>query len=107
MRARPWLSLLLILGLGPAGGCTLIKPVVGAFTAPILVLGHSDGHFCGCDCGDGRAVVAVFAVIAAVGACGGLVTGIVSDINVLCGRAPDPCANFWDPFATNTGRSSF
>lgn len=107
MRARPWLPLFLAAAACSAGSCTLVKPVVCAFTAPILVIGHSDGDFCGCGCGDGRAVLAVFAVVAAVGAVGGLVTGVLSDINVVCGRAPEPCANFWDPFATNTGRSKF
>ena len=28
-------------------------------------------------------------------------TGIISDINVLCGETEDPCRNFFNPFATN------
>lgn len=101
MRATLRSTALLALALSPAAGCTLVKPVVGAFTAPIQVLGNSNGQWCGCS-GDGRGIVLVFAVVAAVGAVGGLATGIVSDVNVLRGVADDPCANFWDPFATNT-----
>ena len=88
--------------LSPGSGCTLAKPIVGAFTGPVVMLGHADGGL-GCYHGDGRAIVVLLVVMAAVGAGGGLVTGIVSDINVLTGNAPDPCANWWDPFATNRG----
>ena len=48
----------------------------------------------------------VFAGAAVVGAAAGLVTGIVSDVQVLRGVAADPTNNWWDPFAINTGPSS-
>jgi hypothetical protein len=48
----------------------------------------------------------VFLVASAVGAVAGLATGIYSDVQFLCGRAPDPCENWWDPFATNTSGPS-
>jgi hypothetical protein len=41
-------------------------------------------------------------VMAAVGAVGGLVTGVISDFQVLTGAADDPCRNWADPFKTNT-----
>jgi len=87
--------------------CTITKPIVCAVTTPILAFGQSSGSFCGCGCGDPRAVVAVFAALSAVGAVGGLVTGIISDINVLCGNTDEPCRNIGDPFATNNSCSSF
>lgn len=88
-------------------GCTLAKPVVGVFTGPVVLLagsgGGGGGWGCGCR-GDGRAVLYLFAVLAVVGAGGGLVTGIISDVQVLTGAASDPCDNWWDPFRTNTMR---
>ena len=83
------------------GGCTLVKPVVGAVTGPVIMMGHSNGDFGGCGC-DGRAFLCVFAVMAAVGATGGLVTGIVSDVQVVFGEVENPTNNWWDPFAFNT-----
>ena len=40
--------------------------------------------------------------MAAVGATGGLVTGIVSDVQVVLGEVENPTNNWWDPFAFNT-----
>jgi hypothetical protein len=89
------------IGLSSAGsGCTLAKPIVGVFTGPAVILGHCDGDWGG-NWGDGRAVVAVFAVMAAIGAVGGLVTGVISDVHVLCGNVREPCRNWADPFKTN------
>lgn len=98
-RVLPVLALMACLG---TSGCTLCKPVVGAVTGPIVMLGHSNGDFnFGCQ-GDGRAVLVVLALASAVGAGAGLVTGIISDVHALCGDAHDPCHNWWDPFKTNT-----
>jgi hypothetical protein len=37
------------------------------------------------------------------GAVGGLVTGVISDVQVLSGAAEStPTQNWWDPFRTNT-----
>lgn len=82
--------------------CTLAKPVVCAVTTPIYVLANTDA--CGCD---PRGALCGLVVISAVGAVGGLVTGIVSDINCLTGEVDNPCRNLHDPFATNTSESSF
>lgn len=85
-------------------GCTVCKPVVGVITGPVVILGNSSGDFggCGCSCNDGYAVLGVFGVMAGIGAVGGLVTGIISDIQVLTGDAQDPTRNWADPFKTNT-----
>ena len=88
-----------------ASGCTLVKPVVGAVTGPVVLLAASGGQGIGCGCQDGRAILVLFAVAAAIGAGGGLVTGIISDVQALCGVADDPCRNWQHPFATNTGAS--
>jgi hypothetical protein len=84
-----------------SSGCTLAKPVVGVVTGPIVLIGHANGDL-GWGCGDGRAIVAVFAVMSAVGAVGGIVTGVISDVHALSGAAADPAHNWWDPFKTNT-----
>ncbi len=99
--ARCAVALLAVAVLSAASGCTLCKPIVGIFTGPVVMLGNSDGDFGSCYCGDGRAIVAVFATLGVIGAGGGLVTGIISDVNALCGNASDPCRNWWDPFKTN------
>ncbi len=82
--------------------CTLAKPLVCAVTMPIYVLGNSD--CCGCD---PRGAACGILVVAAVGAVGGLVTGVISDINWIAGEADDPTRNIHDPFATNTSEGSF
>lgn len=107
MPPRPLRCLLPILLVGLAlssTSCTLAKPVVCAVTTPIYVLGNSSGNGCGCD---PRGALCGLLVISAVGAAGGLVTGIISDINYLTGDVEDPCRNLHDPFATNTSASSF
>ena len=91
---------LLFAGVLGTGGCTLVKPVVGAVTGPIYVLAHTSGSF-GCGCDDGRAAAAFLIAGAAIGAAAGLVTGVISDVQALSGRAVDPAQNRWDPFATN------
>lgn len=100
------LAILFATSLG-SGGCTLVKPVIGAVTGPVVMLGNSGGDFGGCGCGDGRAAACFFLGVAAVGAVAGLATGLVSDVQALCGRADDPCNNWWDPFATNTMETSW
>ncbi|MFT4514169.1 MAG: hypothetical protein ACI91B_002877 [Planctomycetota bacterium] len=82
--------------------CTLAKPFVCAVTTPVYVLGNSGD--CGCD---PRGAACGFLVVAAVGAAAGLVTGIISDINWIRGKADDPTRNIGDPFATNTSEGSF
>jgi len=104
MGRRTSLAALLAISLG-TGGCTLCKPLVGAVTGPVVVLANSNGNWGGCGC-DGRAIVAVFVVAAAIGAASGLVTGIISDVQYVCGYADDPTRNWWDPFATNTMAST-
>lgn len=96
-------ALVLTAGLS-SSGCTLCKPVVGAITGPVVMLGNSNGDFggCGCSCDGGYAVLGVLGVMAGIGAVGGLVTGIISDIQVLTGDAEDPTRNWADPFKTNT-----
>lgn len=89
--------------LASASSCTLVKPVIGAFTGPVFGAQFVGPGGCGCH-GDGRAVLALFAFFAAAGAGVGLVTGIVSDVQALTGDARDPCRNWYDPFATNTSR---
>lgn len=102
MSPLPSLRLLLPWGLLLAGaGCTLVKPVVGAVTGPVVMLGEG-GFGSGCR-GDGRGVVAVFATMSAFGAVGGLVTGLISDVQVLSGAAESSPTDFWwHPFKTNT-----
>ncbi len=95
------MTALLILGLGSAG-CTLVKPVVGAVTGPIYGLAViGDGGHCG-GCHDGYGYCFYFAGAAVVGATAGLVTGIISDVQVLRGRTDDPTRNWFNPFDTNT-----
>ena len=85
-----------------ASGCTLAKPLVGVFTGPVMIFAHS-GSDLGCGC-DGEGIVCAFAAMSAIGAVGGLVTGIISDVQALTGAAVQPTHNWWDPFATNTSR---
>lgn len=84
---------------------TLVKPVVCAVTAPVYVLGQS-ANYGAAYSSDGRGVACAIVMVAAVGAAGGLVTGVISDVNMLTGNAPDPFRNIHDPFATNTSEST-
>lgn len=94
--------LVAVLSVGFLGsGCTLCKPVVGAVTGPVILLGHGTEGW-GCGGGDPRALTVALLLMAGVSAAAGLATGIASDVQVLCGAADDPCRNWWDPFATNT-----
>ena len=83
--------------------CTLTKPFVCAITTPAYVIGNGTGN-CGCD---PRGAACAFLAVAAVGAAGGLVTGIISDINWIAGNVDDPTRNIGDPFATSTSEGSF
>ncbi len=98
---RRSLAVLALFGGSLASGCTLAKPVVGAVTGPVVVLGALGGGG-GCGCTDGRAILVLMAVGSAVGAGVGLVTGIISDVQALTGEAEDPTRNWWDPLKTNT-----
>ena len=82
--------------------CTLAKPVVCAVTTPFIVLSQPN-----CFCGDCRDLGCAVVAFSAVGAVGGLVTGIISDVNVLTGKATDATRNLHDPFATNTSGPSY
>ena len=95
------LAAALVLCLG-CGGCTLVKPVVGAFVGPVVMLGNSAGDFSGCGC-NGEGILCALGIMAAVGAGAGLITGIVSDVRVVCGFCEDPTNNWWDPFKINNG----
>jgi len=92
-------SLLPLLALACLGtpSCTVTKPLVCAVSTPIQALGHGSLHIRG----DGRAAFCVLAAFSAVGAAGGLVTGIVSDIQILCGATDDPTRNIACAFAIN------
>ena len=85
------------------GGCTLVKPVIGAVVGPVVILAHSNGSVgtggCGCGC---EGIVAFLAAGAAIGAAGGLVPGIIRDVQVLCGTVDIPSRNWWDTFLNNT-----
>lgn len=85
-----------------APGCTLAKPLVGIITGPVVLLANTGGYHGGCGCDDGRALIGLFGIMAAIGATAGLVTGIISDVQWMTGAAEDPCRNWADPFATNT-----
>lgn len=92
----------LVLGCAAAlgnGGCTLVKPLVGIVAGPAIILGDGGST---CFCGDGRAVAVAFVGMAAAGAVCGLVTGVISDCQVLFGSPADPTANWYDPLRTNT-----
>jgi hypothetical protein len=82
---------------GVGSGCTIVKPLTGAFVGPAVILGDTT---CGFAC-DGRGFAAVLLVGSAIGAACGVVTGIVSDVQALSGAAEDPCRNWWNPLATN------
>ncbi|MCA8973940.1 MAG: hypothetical protein KDC98_04425 [Planctomycetes bacterium] len=74
--------------------------MTGPVYAVAAIASGSNGNL-GCCC-DGRAICAILVAGSAVGAVAGLVTGIISDIQVLNGRAHDPVNNWWQPFETNT-----
>ena len=84
-----------------ASSCTLAKPLIGAVTAPAYLLASDD-----CNRFDSCTLPCGVVAMAAAGAVGGFVTGVISDIYWLTGKANDPVRNIHDPFATNVGRSS-
>ena len=84
-----------------SSSCTLAKPLVCAVTAPAYVLSHG-GANAGGDSSGG--VLCAIAAISAVGAAGGLVTGVISDIHYICGHAHEPARNIGNPFLTNVSR---
>ena len=97
---RTAVSALLLAAALSSGGCTLVKPVVGAVTGPAYVIGETDGAaFHGCY--DTCSIAGFFIVSSAVGAVAGLVTGVISDFRVLAGHSSDPADNWFNPFAVN------
>jgi hypothetical protein len=92
------LTAALVLCLG-CGGCTLVKPVIGTFAAPVIMLGKSDSRTS--DFGNPEAILCAVGVMSVIGAGAGLVTGIISDLRYVCGYADDPTNNWWDPFKIN------
>jgi len=92
------LTAALVLCLG-CGGCTLVKPVIGAVAAPVIMLGKSDSWTS--DCSNPEAILCAVGVMGVIGAGAGLVTGIISDLRYVCGFADDPMNNWWDPFKIN------
>ena len=84
-----------------APSCPLAKPLIGAATAPAYFWASDD-----CNRFDSCTLPCGLVAMAAVGVVGGLVTGVLSDIYWLSGKADDPTRNFYDPFATNVSRSS-
>ena len=85
---------------GFLGGCTVVKPVIGCLTGPVVLLAQPSCHH-SWNC-DGKDATYMLVALAAVGAEVGLVTGIVSDYQALTGAVDEPTANWWNPFATNS-----
>ncbi len=90
----------LCLLVGFLGGCTVVKPVIGCLTGPVVVLAQPS-YYNGGSC-DGEGATYVIVALAAIGAAVGLVTGVVSDYQALTGAVDEPTANWWNPFATNS-----
>ncbi len=92
--------------------CTVTKPVVCTFTWPVLLFaepgtqtqlfGHQSGT--GNTYEDGRTgAYILLGFLFAIGPVGGLVTGVISDINVLTGESTSghPARNLYHPLLTN------
>lgn len=98
-----WLRLLMVACLmGAALGtksCTIAKPVVCVITTPAKALGEAGRSYYSLE-----AAACGLMAMSAIGAAAGLVTGFLSDMNVLLGVADDPVRNIHDPFKTNTSR---
>lgn len=91
-------------------GCTLVKPVVGLVTAPVLALSGYYGPISTPDPSwsdetqpDGGAAAMTIVGYTVFGAFGGLVTGVMSDWAAVTSCPTDPTENWWDPFANNRG----
>ena len=86
--------------------CTVVKPVVCTFTWPVVLLseeGRSEPMFLGGDGPVGTAALLYLGVFLSVGPVGGLVTGVISDVNVLTGDSTPgrPGRNLHHPLLTN------
>lgn len=77
--------------------CTVAKPVVCAVTTPARALSEAGRSYYSLE-----GTVCGLMTMSAIGAAAGLVTGFLSDINVLRGVADDPDRNIHDAFRTNT-----
>lgn len=94
--------LVLVLAL-TLNSCTIAKPVVCALTTPVLFLSSSPCLPYGCHCRNAEGLAWGFAAVAAVGVVGGLISGFVSDMNLILGHVDrgDACRNLHNPFRTN------
>ena len=83
--------------------CTIAKPVVCSITTPVLFLAGSHCLPSACRCDHSEGLGWVFVGIAAVGVVGGLISGFVSDVNLILGHVDrrDACRNLHNPFRTN------
>ena len=92
--------------------CTVTKPVVCTFTWPVVFLSSpggqtqlfSDQSATGNTYEDGReGAFFLLGFLFAIGPVGGLVTGVISDINVLTGESTSgqPARNLHHPLLTN------
>ena len=92
--------------------CTITKPVVCTVTWPVLLLtapGHQTqlfDHSSGTgdtEYGSGKGAYMLLGFLFAIGPVGGLVTGVISDINVLTGESTSghPARNLYHPLLTN------
>ena len=79
-----------------ATSCTIAKPVVCAVTTPIYVLGNSGCYGC-----DPRGALCGLLVFSAIGAAGGFVTGVITDVQYLMGDVDDPFRHLHEPFVTD------
>ena len=100
----PWKNACVLACCSLAGGCTVVKPVVGVFTAPVLLMTGHYGTQLRMDGGGGGGSTALVFGILAMGAMGGLVTGVLSDWAVLARETQEPTRNWWDPLATNSDK---
>ena len=100
MRLLSPLILLLALNLS---SCTITKPVVCAVTTPVLFLSGSNCLPSGCRCDHSEGLGWLFVGVAAVGVVGGLISGFISDVNLVLGHVErgDACRNLHNPFRTN------
>jgi hypothetical protein len=106
---------LLVAGVAAAGaaGCTVVKPVVCAFTYPVDKMAESlatprDASEDYADIPPTLVLVTApiliplrFLTLSVMGVAGGLVSGFASDLNVIVWNVDTPVTNLTRPFKTN------